>query len=44
MNDPVFVEAAQALARRMVAEAKTDAQKAAWGVRLCLARPARPTC
>jgi hypothetical protein len=39
LNDPVFVEAAQALARRMVAEARSDpAARATHGFRLCLAR------
>lgn len=40
LNDPVYVEAAQALARRMVAEGgKTPAERAAYGFRLCLIRP-----
>ena len=40
LNDPVFVEAAQALARRMVAEGgATPAERARYGFRLCLARP-----
>jgi hypothetical protein len=39
LNDPVFVEAAQALARRMVREGgAADADRAARGVRLVLAR------
>jgi len=39
MNDPAFVEAAQALARRMVREGgSTDAERAAFGFRLVLAR------
>jgi len=40
LNDPAFVEAAQALARRMVREAGPDpADRAAHGFRLVLARP-----
>jgi hypothetical protein len=40
MNDPAFVEAAQALARRMVQEGgSTAADRAARGFRLVLARP-----
>jgi hypothetical protein len=40
MNDPVYVETAQALARRMVKEGgATDADKARHGFRLALARP-----
>ncbi|MBI5800860.1 MAG: DUF1553 domain-containing protein, partial [Verrucomicrobia bacterium] len=40
MNDPVYVEAAQALARRMAKEGgATDADKARHGFRLVLARP-----
>jgi hypothetical protein len=39
MNDPVYVEASQGLARRMML-AHTDAREAiAYGFRLCLARP-----
>ena len=39
LNDPVYVEAAQALARRMMAEGgKSNAEKAAYGFRLCLIR------
>ncbi len=42
LNDPVYVEAAQALARRIVTEAPPAAEaRAARGVRLCLARPAQ---
>ncbi len=43
LNDPVFVEAAQALARRIADEPASDAsvlQRACYGIRLCLARPA----
>ena len=40
LNDPVYIEAAQALARRMVsAGGKTPAERLAYGFRLCLARP-----
>lgn len=39
LNDPVYVEASQALARRMVAQGgKTIADRAAYGFKLCLAR------
>jgi len=44
MNDPVYVETAQALARRMVKEGgSTDADKARHGFRLALARPPSDT-
>lgn len=39
LNDPVYIEAAQALARRMVSAGKTPAERAAFGIRLCLSRP-----
>jgi hypothetical protein len=40
LNDPVYVEAAQGLARRIVAEGgDSTASRAAFGLRLCLARP-----
>src|SRR5207342_1210973 len=40
LNDPVYIEAAQALARRMVAEGgNTPADRARHGFRLVLARP-----
>jgi len=40
LNDPVYVEAAQALARRLVREGgKTVEERARHGFRLCLARP-----
>ncbi|NBT13867.1 MAG: DUF1553 domain-containing protein [Planctomycetia bacterium] len=43
MNDPAFVEAAQALARRMVQEGgSTEADRAARGFRLVLARQPTP--
>ena len=39
LNDPVYIEAAQALAKQMLAEpSATDAERAALGFRLCLAR------
>jgi hypothetical protein len=40
LNDPVYVEAAQALARRMLASGSTPEDRIRFGVRLCLARPA----
>ncbi len=50
LNDPVYVEAAQALARRMAAGGSTPEDRARLGFRLCLcptaerrrARAARP--
>jgi len=43
LNDPVYVEAAQALARRMVREGgSTDVERAARGFRLVLARQPSP--
>lgn len=43
LNDPVFVEAAQALARRLWREGgATPQQRAAYGLRLCLVRPPQP--
>jgi hypothetical protein len=40
LNDPVYVEAAQALARRIMAEGGSTAQdRARFALRLCLARP-----
>jgi mono/diheme cytochrome c family protein len=39
LNDPAYIEAAQALARRLVAEGgATDPERIAFGLRLCLAR------
>ncbi len=38
LNDPVYVEAAQALARRIDQGGKTAQEKARFGFRLCLAR------
>lgn len=41
LNDPVYVECAQALGRRMVKEGgTTSAERAAFGLRICLSRPA----
>ncbi len=43
LNDPVYVEAAQALARRIVREGGTNvASRVRHGLRLCLCRPPRP--
>src|SRR5438270_10007871 len=39
LNDPVYVEAAQALARRVVTHGATTAERIAYGFRLVLARP-----
>ncbi len=39
LNDPVYVEAAQALAQRMADAGGTPRKKARFGFRLCLARP-----
>jgi hypothetical protein len=40
MNDPAYVEAAQALARRVVAEGgSTPEDRARFALRLCLSRP-----
>ncbi len=39
LNDPVYIEAAQALARRMAAHDGDAAARATYGFRLCLARP-----
>lgn len=40
LNDPVYVEAAQALARRIVTEGgATTAERARYGLRLCMCRP-----
>jgi hypothetical protein len=39
LNDPVYIEAAQALARRMTAAGSTPAERAIHGFRLCVARP-----
>jgi mono/diheme cytochrome c family protein len=41
LNDPVYLEAAQALARRMAAAGTTPAEKLQHGFRLCLARAPR---
>jgi mono/diheme cytochrome c family protein len=43
LNDPVYVEAAQALARRIVREGGADvASRVRYGLSLCLCRPPRP--
>ena len=38
LNDPVFIEAAQGLARRMIAAGPADADRLRLGFRLCLSR------
>jgi hypothetical protein len=38
LNDPVYVEAAQALARRIVSGGATTADRATFGFRICLSR------
>jgi hypothetical protein len=43
LNDPVYIEAAQALARRMVRAPGTVADKVRYGFELCLVRPPRAT-
>jgi hypothetical protein len=40
LNDPAYVEAAQGLARRIVSAGGSPADKAAFGLRSCLSRPA----
>jgi mono/diheme cytochrome c family protein len=42
LNDPVYLEAAAGLARRMVLEAATPSTRATRGLRLALIRPLRP--
>jgi hypothetical protein len=43
LNDPVYVECAQALARRILRESSADAAtRAAFGLKLCLGRHAQP--
>jgi hypothetical protein len=43
LNDPAYVEAAQALARRILREGGTTVEdRARFGLRLCLARPPQP--
>ncbi|MBG29336.1 MAG: hypothetical protein CMI31_04960 [Opitutae bacterium] len=42
MNDPVYVEAAQALARRMEKAGQTNEEKISHGFRLCLTRHPTP--
>lgn len=39
LNDPVYIEAAQALGRRMVSVEGSVAEKAAFGFQQCLTRP-----
>jgi len=39
LNDPVYVEAAQALGRRMAQHAGSSTDKARFGFRLCVSRP-----
>jgi hypothetical protein len=41
LNDPVYVESAQALARRIAAQKGSDADKVRFALRLCLSRPAQ---
>jgi hypothetical protein len=43
LNDPVYLEAAQALARRMTAGASTAVEKVTIGFRLCVTRPPHAT-
>jgi hypothetical protein len=43
MNDPVFVEAAQALGKRIATATGSTSDKMRYGFRLCLARQPRPT-
>ena len=43
LNDPVYVEAAQALARRIVREGgSTPEDRVRFALQLCLCRPPRP--
>jgi hypothetical protein len=43
LNDPVYVECSQALARRIVKEGGTSIEdRATYGLRLCLTRPGQP--
>ncbi|HEY2586419.1 MAG TPA: DUF1553 domain-containing protein [Tepidisphaeraceae bacterium] len=43
LNDPVYVECAQALARRIITEGgATDIERAKFALELCLCRPAEP--
>ena len=43
MNDPVYVEASQSLARRIVKAGKTSQEKIVRGFRLCLTRHPKPS-
>jgi hypothetical protein len=40
MNDPVYVEAAQSLARKMISSGETTPERLKSGFELCLSRPA----
>src|SRR4029077_20299083 len=42
MNDPAFVEAAQALARRMISQTADNKDRTIYGFRLCVSRPPEP--
>jgi len=42
LNDPVYVECAQALARRMIAASHNAADRVRFGLQTCLIRPAKP--
>ncbi len=42
LNDPVYVEASQGLARRMVGHGQEKSERIRFGVKLCLARDATP--
>lgn len=43
MNDPVYIEAAQALARRILKSTTTPDERVKFGFRLCVARPPADT-
>ncbi len=43
LNDPVYVEAAQALGRRIASAPGSNTDKITYGFRLCLVRPPHPT-
>ncbi len=42
LNDPVYVEAAQSLAQRMLKHGGDEAERLAYGFRMCVARAPRP--
>ena len=42
MNDPVFTEAAEAVAARLLKESNSDQDRIDRAVRICYARPATP--